>query len=73
MDAITKPKKKGTMNTEAIISVIFLIVIIWVVFSIWGQDVLHSLGSAFAAVAEGLIGRAKEIISGVVKGLSGGV
>lgn len=68
----TNPNRRGTMNTEAIISVIFLIVIIWVVLSIWGQDMLHSLGSAFTAVAEGLIGRAKEIISGVVKGLSGG-
>ncbi len=72
MDAITKPRKMGTMNTEAIISVIFLIVIIWVVFSIWGQDALHSLGSAFTAVAEGLIGRAKEITSGVLKSLNFG-
>lgn len=71
-----KPKgmtRKGSvLNTEAIINIFFLIVIIWIVLSIWGQDALHSLGSAFSAIAEGLVGRAKELTSGILKGISGG-
>ncbi len=61
-------KKKGTLNTEVIISVIILLVIIGVIWKIWGS----SLGSFGAAVVEGLVGRAKEITTGILKGLSGG-
>lgn len=63
-------RKGSTLNTQAIINVIFLIVIIWMVLSIWGRDLLHSLGSIGTAFAEGLIGRAKELTSGILKGLS---
>lgn len=65
-------QKGGMLNAEAIMNVLFLIVIIWIVLSIWGQDLLHSLGSAFSAMAEGLVGRAKEITAGILKGVGGG-